>query len=68
MLKINNLYDFLAKYCYDGLSKEIKEKMIAFLQELAKEKTIIVVTQDDDFIQKAHQHFHMINGLLETKK
>ncbi len=29
---------------YDGLSKEIKEKMIAFLQELAKEKTIIVVT------------------------
>jgi len=53
---------------YDGLSKEIKEKMIAFLQELAKEKTIIVVTQDDDFIQKAHQHFHMINGLLETKK
>ena len=42
--------------------------MIAFLQELAKEKTIIVITQDDDFIQKAHQHFHMINGLLETKK
>jgi ABC-type uncharacterized transport system ATPase subunit len=26
--------------------------MIAFLQELAKEKTIIVVTQDDEFIQK----------------
>ena len=41
---------------------------MVFLQELAKEKTIIVVTQDDDFIQKAHQHFHMINGLLETKK
>ena len=29
---------------------------------------MIVVTQNDEFIQKAHKHFHMINRLLETKK
>lgn len=50
----------------DFLKKSKKNDSV--FTRISQGKTIIVVTQDDDFIQKAHQHFHMINGLLETKK
>lgn len=53
---------------YLGLSEKIKLKMLEFIKELAKEKMMIIISQDSDLIRLSNQHFHLNNGDLKVIK
>lgn len=53
---------------YDGLSHEIKLKMLDFFKEIAQEKILIIVSQDADLVKIAQHHYHLSEGNIQIKK
>ena len=47
-----------------GMSENFQEKMTAYLQELKKNTTIVIVSPDKNLIYNADQHIHLEEGTL----
>ncbi|MBP6455752.1 MAG: ATP-binding cassette domain-containing protein [Chitinophagaceae bacterium] len=53
---------------WQGFMEKEKQKMILFLSECAKNNTVIIVSNENDIIEKADVHISFNNGICNTLK